>query len=461
MNSIRRQLTRNLLIATLVLLGGGLLAVYLLAREMVLEQFDAALRAKALAISTTTRAGPEGISVAFNDRFLRGFDDDKPRDFFQMWDESDRTIAQSESLRKRDNLPRRTGKLEKPERWSLTLPTGRPGRAIGFKFKPAADGAGQGAREVKLVVAADAENLEEALWALLGLSAGCAALLVGATLWLIPRVLRRGLRPLEVLGEQAARIEAETLATRFQAEALPVELQPIAGRLNDLLARLERSFERERRFSADLAHELRTPIAELRSLAECALKWPETRDSSSDRDTLAIAQQMEQLVTHLLALARSEQGELTVQTVTVALDEMVRDVWRGFAARAEERGLKVGISLAPAAAAADAALLRAVLVNLCENAVDYTPAGGEVLIAVTTRHDRVIVTVANETADLAPTDVDRLFDRFWRKEAARTGGRHFGLGLSLARAFATAMKWRLDARLDGERLILSLSGAAG
>ena len=463
MTSLRQQLTRNLLAATLVLLGGGLLAVYLFARAMVVEQFDAALRAKAFAVSTLTRVAAGGVSLAFNDRFLRGFDDDKARDFFQLWDAGGATIARSESLKKRADLPRRFGKPDKPERWNFTLPNGRPGRAIGFAFRPRGEGpeARDNGPEVRLVVASDREDLDERLWGLLGLSVGCAALLVLVTLWLIPRVLRRGLRPLDQLGEQAGAIHAGSLATRFHAGTLPAELQPIARRLNDLLARLEGSFERERRFSADLAHELRTPIAELRALAECALKWPDAREPAMDRETLAIARHMERLVAHLLALARGEQGHLALQIEPLAIDELVRDTWRGFAPRAEERGLAVHLALAPGTAAADRALLRSILVNLFDNAVDYTPTGGGIAIACARTAERVELTVSNTTVDLAADDVPRLFDRFWRKEAARSGGQHFGLGLPLARTFAGAIGWTLVARLeDGNRLVFTLGGAA-
>lgn len=460
MSSIRRQLTRNLLAATLLLLGGGLLAVYLLAREMVFEQFDATLRAKAFAISTLTRVGAGGVSVDFTDRFLRGFDADKPRDFFQLWDEQGRTLARSESLKKRGDLPRRFGKVQKPERWNFPLPTGRPGRAVGFAFKPRTDEtrASDSAPAVWLVVATDREDLEEVLWGLLGLSAGCAVLLIAATLWLIPRVLRSGLRPLDQLGDQAARINAESLAARFPTGEFPVELQPIAGRLNELLARLEQSFERERRFSADLAHELRTPIAELRSAAECALKWPDARDPATDRDTLVIAQQMEALVARMLALTRGEQTQIAVAAEPVALEPLVREVWRTFAARAAERRLAVSFALAPLIANADAALLRSVVTNLCDNAADYAPSDGEVRFSLEDQDGRVSLQVANPAPDLEAGDVDRLFDRFWRKEAARSDHGHVGLGLALARAFAAAMGWALTARLD-ERgwLVLSLT----
>ncbi len=109
-------------------------------------------------------------------------------------------------------------------------------------------------------------------------------------------------------------------------------------------------------------------------------------------------------------------------------------------------------------ALADPALLRSILANLCANAVEHTPAGGEVAVAIESAANRVTLKFANTTSGFEPTDVDRLFDRFWRREAAR-GGQHLGLGLSLARSFAEAMNWSLTARLDdGRRLVFTLSG---
>ena len=156
--------------------------------------------------------------------------------------------------------------------------------------------------EAILVVASDRDDLDEALAALALALLGCGAALLAVTIVIVPRLLRRELAPLNELAERAAHVNADSLATRFPSDGLPGELAPISGRLNDLLARLEQAFERERQFGADLAHELRTPIAELRSLAEVALKWPDAREATTDRETLAIALQMEGIVTRLLAL---------------------------------------------------------------------------------------------------------------------------------------------------------------
>lgn len=460
MNSLRRQLSRNLLTVTLVLIGGGIAALYFAARTAAIEQFDFALRAKALALSTLTIPTSEGIRVEFSDRFFRGFEDRKPRDFFELWTADGRPLARSESLTGDRDLPRRIGELPHPRFWNLDLPTGRAGRAIGFRFKAKARDRTFRAHEpvLELVVASDRDDLDDTLEMLLGIASGWGALLVGTTLWLVPRLLRRGLRSVEVLADQAGRIDAGTLSARFDVETMPIELQPIATRLNDLLIRLQRSFERERRFSADLAHELRTPVAELRSLAECALKWPQARDPATDRETLAIAWQMERLVTHMLALTRAEEGQVVATPDRVPLAKLVGDAWERRAARAAERALTVTISLPPIECLADPVLLQSIVTNLLDNAVEYAPSGTRLVLDATTDATRATLSIANEAPDLRPGDLDSLFDRFWRKDASRTAGQHFGLGLALSRAFAEAMGWTLTATLEGGRVSFAVAG---
>jgi two-component system sensor histidine kinase QseC len=445
MKSLRRHLTRTLLTAIAALGGAGLLALLLAARDKVIDQFDDTLRTKALAISTLTKPGPGGVRVEFTDHFLQGFDDRRPRDYFEVWDPARRPLARSESLGATD-LELRPGLGSRPRFWNFKLPGGQEARAIGLTFVPKAPGETAAGPPLTLIVASRSSGLGEDLFQLLALAVATGAALFIATLWLIPRVLRKGLEPLARLGEQAAAINSNSLATRFPANELPEELRPIAVRLNDQLARIEHSFERERRFSSDVAHELRTPLAELRSAAECALKWPEARDPAIDRETLAIAEQMEGLVAHMLALARSEQGLLVARRKTISLGAAVSQRWGRLAERAAGRGLEVELDLAEVAVEADPALLRSILDNMLENAVEYASAPGLISIIVPIDGGE-LVRIANSVDDLAPADLPRLFERFWRKEAARSGGRHFGLGLPLARAFAEAMGWRLEAAM--------------
>lgn len=456
MKSLRRQLTRELSGVLAVLFGLALFGLYLVMYHKLTRSFDAALEARALGVSALVEQENGRVEVDFSDKILRGFAAGRARHYFELRDTRAAMIARSPSLQE-SFLPRPpVGAREKALYWNLTLPNGRPGRAVVFLFRPKSADSRPGAVTMlaELVVAVDRKNFDETLGGLLAAVAGCGGLLLAAVFFVVPRVLRRGLVPLAQFGELAARIDAGSLAARFSAEDLPAELRPIAGRLNDLLARLETSFERERRFSADLAHELRTPLAELRSLAECALKWPEARDPEADRDTLAIAVQMETLVTRLLTLARGERGQLLAQCEAVALAPFVAAVWRPFAARAQARGLRVELAVAVAEAPADPVLLRSLLANLFDNAVDYTPPAGEIII---TGNAAGKLQVANTAPDLTPEDVAKLFDRFWRKEAARTGGEHAGLGLNLARTFATAMGWQLTVARECGRLVFTLA----
>ncbi len=451
MISIRRQLTRELLLAFLVLLGVGLAALYFAARDELIEQFDDALRAKAAAISSLALPHEHGPRPDAGDQLFRNFSAEHPHDFFEVRAPDGDVLMRSDSLGPAD-LPASSRTSERPHIWNIRLPNGDAGRALAVEFRPD-DGddwhhPGPPLPPLELVVASASAPLNEALTELLALGGACGLLGVMATGWVVSRVLRRGLQPLDHLGEQAAGITADSLTTRFATAGMPTELAPIAGRLNELLARLEISFERERRFSADLAHELRTPLAELRSLAECALKWPETRDPATDAEVLAAATQMQSIVTSLLALARAEQQQLVANVAPVNLAELAREAWAPHAARAQERGLRVLWNLAPATANADPTLLRSILGNLFENAADYASAGGEIEIALESDANATRLRVVNTVDSLDSADVAKMFDRFWRKEAARSGGRHFGLGLSLSRMFAQAMGWTLTAQLD-------------
>ena len=456
MNSLRRQLTRELSGVLVVLFGVALLGLYGVMHQKLTKSFDVALEARALGISALAELEKDRVEVDFSDKIMRGFSAGKARSYFELRGPNGTIVARSLSLQG-NSLPRPPGgATEKAAFWDFTLPNGRPGRAVSFNFKPKAANARleMAAVLAELVVVSDREDLDETLGGLLVSVVACAGLLLAAVFFVVPRVLKRGLHPLERLGVQAAAIDAGSLGARFAEEGLPVELRPIAGRLNELLARLEISFERERRYSADLAHELRTPLAELRSLAECALKWPEARDAEADRDTLAIALQMEALVTQLLALARGERGQLAAQRESVELASLVAAVWRPFAESASVRGLQVELSVSPGSILADSVLLRSILANLFDNAVDYAPSGGTITV---TGGPTGGLRVSNTAAgDLTADDLAHFFDRFWRKEVARTGGEHSGLGLNLARTFAAAMGWQLTAALENGRVVFTL-----
>lgn len=451
MKTIRRQLTRKLLLTVGLLLGAGGFAVYFCARAALQAEFDAALRTKAQALASLTGQKGSGPELDFSDEHMRGFEEGGA-DFFELWDAEGRTVERSRSLRD-GRLPHRHGTLAKPVFWNLTLPEGQRCRAVGLEFRPQ-DSEDEPAKDwipdAVLVVASVRRELDRTLATLQLVLSGSGLLLLVATALVVPRVLGRELNPLQTLAAEAAGIDAATLSARFATEGLPGELAPIAARLNELLARLEGSFERERRFSADVAHEFRTPVAELRSLAELAIKLPDARAADADYETLTIALHLESILTRLLALARGEWGGLPVQRERVELAEFVRDVCEPFRekAAAQELDFKVGAP-ANARGETDPVLLRSILRNLVDNAVAYTPRGGTVEVEAAADDGRLTLRVVNTTDSLEESDLPHLFERFWRKDAARTADGHTGLGLSMARTFAGAIGCELSATLVG------------
>ncbi|MEM9018849.1 MAG: ATP-binding protein, partial [Verrucomicrobiota bacterium] len=271
---------------------------------------------------------------------------------------------------------------------------------------------------------------------------------------LVRIVVLRGLRPLRDLGDQTREIDTENLSSRFTSKGTPEELVPIYDHLNDLIDRLEAGFDRERRFSSDLAHEMRTPVAELKMLHEVALKWPERAGEGTNRESLEIANQLETIIETLLALARCESGEVSVKEEPVNLADVVESSWDAYADRAKERSLNARFDFpeVPVVKKSDEALLRRVFDNLFSNAVDYAPEGDSIEVSV--RNDGV--TVSNEAPTFDPGDLPHLFDRHWRSDPARSESHHAGLGLSLARACAEALGLRLGAMWEGGRISFAL-----
>lgn len=456
MKSIRAQLTRRLVLGALLIAGCGGAAAYLTMRGALLRQFDEALLGRAQSVCALIEQEGDGrVNVELADATPLGFGEDGAEHFFQVRLADGGTVARSPSLHTAElTLPAIVG--DAPVFVNIA-----PSRAVAFTFTPrdADDRPAPAVRSrASLIVASSRRSLDASLrtmFAALALSTG--VLLLSAWL-LVPRVLRRGMQPLDELAERVTHITADSLTTRFPAEGLPAELAPIARRLNDLLARIEASFERERRFSADLAHELRTPLAELRSQAELALKWPDARAATADADTLAIARRMEQLVTRLLALARAEGGHAGAVRERVALVPAVQAAWRPFAGRAAAKQLRASFHIEnEIAVETDPALLREILANLFANAVDYTPDGGEVNVHALHDDGHFTLCVTNPAPSLDAADVEKMFDRFWRKEAARSDDGHAGLGLALARSCAQALGWDLRSTLDdSSRLTLAL-----
>jgi two-component system sensor histidine kinase QseC len=270
---------------------------------------------------------------------------------------------------------------------------------------------------------------------------------------LVRLALRVGLRPLDEIRRQVARLNPSSLTSGVRVRTQTTELAPVVRQLNDLLHRLDAAFLRERQFSSDVAHELRTPLAELRTLTEVGRQWPEDTKAVTQyfADAQAISLHMERLVVSLLTLARCEEGTLQVSPQPINVRELVEASWALVARPAEEKSLAFQCTIPSTyCVTSDRDLLRTVLSNLLHNAVTYSPSQSAIQCVAATEGKAVRLTIRNPTADLTPADLPHIFKRFWRKDPARTAGDHTGLGLAIVQALSDLLHLGVDVALDAE-----------
>jgi len=248
----------------------------------------------------------------------------------------------------------------------------------------------------------------------------------------------RTLRPVAAMAAAADRITAET-SGRLPIAAADDELGRLGLRFNALLDRLDHAMATQRRFLADAAHELRTPIARARGAGDLALSLPEGAD---DRSALQRTQQelevMSRLVDELLELARSDAGREAAGLQPGFLDDVVADVAGRFDAVAKRHAVRLEIDVAEEAPVRmDAAALARMVGIFVDNAIRYTPAGGTVRVAVRAEPAGALLVIEDSGIGIPPDERARLFERFFRGAAARQRAPDgSGLGLPIARAIA-------------------------
>jgi heavy metal sensor kinase len=272
----------------------------------------------------------------------------------------------------------------------------------------------------------------EAMWV------GIPAILLLASLggWWLASL---GLRPITKMAERAEHIPLTGNQDLGQSNRTD-ELGQLARAFNGLVARLRTALQTQQQFMADASHELRTPVSVVRSASDVTL-GREHRDEAEYREALTIigseARRLGRLVEDMLVLARADAGGYPLRPVTLYLDELVDECRRPLDVLAAERGVTVRVSSPPEISfAGDEHLLKRMLVNLGQNAVQHTKSGGAVSISLS-NGSAIAIDVTDEGSGIAAEDRDRIFDRFVQLDRARRGSGS-GLGLPIARWIAEA-----------------------
>ncbi len=271
----------------------------------------------------------------------------------------------------------------------------------------------------------------------------------------------QGHAPIRRISQEIRRIKSDQLFIRLVPGTVPVELTELAVSFNDMLDRIEDGFHRLSNFSADIAHELRTPITNLKTQTEVALS--QSRDIEQYREilysNLEEYERMAKMVGDMLFLAQADNNQLKPELVSVNLVTEVQALFDYFEAWAEERSVALIRKGPVVCVQGDRLMMRRALSNLLSNAIRYTPPGRAVTVSLAANsNDTVVIRVANPGLAINPEHLPRLFDRFYRADPSRQRkGDGAGLGLAIVKSIIDTHGGTITAKDEDGQIVFEIT----
>jgi len=263
--------------------------------------------------------------------------------------------------------------------------------------------------------------------------------------------VHKGHQPLRNVSMKIKNITSENLDARLEPERVPIELEQLVISFNHMIARIEDVFTRQANFSADIAHEIRTPITNLVTQTEIALSQPRTTKELEDvlYSSLEEYNRMAKMVSDMLFLAQADNNQLIPERIPLDLRAETIKVFEFFEAWAEERNVGLQLEGHSCIVEGDPLMLRRVINNLLSNAIRYTPEGSSVTVRVHERDEWVALTVENPGLPIAQEHLPRLFDRFYRVDPSRQRkGEGSGIGLAIVKSIVSAHQGKISVVSD-------------
>lgn len=291
-------------------------------------------------------------------------------------------------------------------------------------------------------IAVDAADLRQLAWWLFGVGGGVLALGLAVGAWLV----RRALRPVHDISRAAEKIATGDLTQRINSADTESELGQLAGVLNSTFARLDAAFTQQARFTADAAHELRTPVAVILTHAQNGLA-SECANAEHREAFEAIqraAQRMRRLIDSLLELARFDAGQESIRREPFDLAAVARECIELLSPLAEERRISIHSDLPACLCIGDSERIGQVITNLLTNAIVHNNPGGEVRVTARREKGFVLLNMADNGPGIATEDLPRIFDRFFCADKSRSRG-GTGIGLAISKAIVHAQGGSIQA----------------
>ena len=290
------------------------------------------------------------------------------------------------------------------------------------------------------------------------------AAVISVLIVLVIRIaVRQGHLPLRNVSTAIKNITSENLDARLEPSRVPVELEQLVISFNHMMGKIEDVFTRQANFSADIAHEIRTPITNLVTQTEIALSQHRTQKELEDvlYSSLEEYSRMTRMVSDMLFLAQADNNQLIPDRVMFDLGAEVMKVFDFFEAWAEERNVTLAFNGVPCLIEGDPQMFRRAINNLLSNALRYTPAGKTVTVSLRKRDNDVELVTENPGTPIPQAHLSKLFDRFYRVDPSRQRkGEGSGIGLAIVKSIVTAHhgKVRVESDAVSTRFILTVPG---
>lgn len=461
MKSIRNSTTLFTVASIALILALGLMTIDGVLSAWLEKQFDEALHSKAQALVTLTKSNGVDVEMDFADEFMPEFSRLENPEFFQLYMQSGVLLERSRSydIRQPAIFVRPAEDVEIKD---VGLPNGRSGRQISIRFIPQIEDKflrskyPEENREKALIfLSRERKSLDNLLVRFHILIAGTGLLVVVLITFAVMKSIRSGLVPLEKMAKDISRITAEHVNVPIDTENQPVELTPIATQFNLVLTEIEKAMSRERQFSSDVAHELRTPVSEMLALSEVGMRWLDEKEAPAYfSDIHESSRHLDQLISNLLQLSRCDVGDVEIEISEVQLDSLIYRVCSRLKFEAKVKSISFSpIERKLPKLLTDESWLELILFNLLANAIAHSPCGATIEIETISIMDKCSINIKNPMQEgLTEKDFDQIFERFWRKESARTSGKHAGIGLALVKSYADCLKLELETFLSEDQL---------
>ena len=464
MTSIKKKLSRYLSISVSILLILIFLIIDGFVDSWINSEFNRAMTIKSSLLITLISEDIDGVEFEFADEFMPEFSGAVDPEYFQLW-VNDEVFERSKTLDlfELKELPKLEMPLHSSSITNIILPDGRSGLMYSTTFTPQID---SDIREdfgitnqefsvtqkpMSLAYAISNEGLNQILWFvdIIFLVTSITALI--AVRIIVFNVVERGLRPLVKLNEDLKQIDLNSQVSKISTDDLPDELISIANGINHFVSENSKLYSREKRITSDIAHELKTPIAELLSLSEVAIKFPDEKQISETykSDVLGIAERLKNIVNGILLLQKSTQGgELKKSDVdlTMLLENILE--------RENKSGRDINITndLKSRHIHISEIALETVLSNLISNAMYYSPENSPITISINPATDnKVLIMVSNtSTYQYSESDLAKFFEPLWQKDNSRTSSQRYGLGLAIVKSYCDNVGASLNIVLEPE-----------